>query len=53
MEARNPIFMMSDSGACGNISNFTVSWYAWFDGRSNGRIMELQSSQTSVKDFLS
>ena len=23
MEARNPIFMMSDSGARGNISNFT------------------------------
>mgnify|MGYP000311507744 CR=1 FL=1 len=29
---RNPIFIMSDSGARGNISNFyTVSWYAWID----------------------
>ena len=54
MEARNPIFMMSDSGARGNISNFTQ--LAGMRGLMAARMDEswnYQSSQTSVKDFLS
>lgn len=42
MEARNPIFMMSDSGARGNISNFTqLAGMRGLMAAPNGRIMEL------------
>ena len=42
MEARNPIFMMSDSGARGNISNFTqLNGMRGLMAAPNGRIMEL------------
>ena len=42
MEARNPIFMMSDSGARGNISNFTqLVGMRGLMAAPNGRIMEL------------
>jgi len=42
MEARNPIFMMSDSGARGNISNFTqLAGMRGLMAAPNGKIMEL------------
>lgn len=42
MEARNLIFMMSDSGARGNISNFTqLAGMRGLMAAPNGRIMEL------------
>ncbi len=31
-DPKNPIVMMMDSGARGNISNFTACRYAWSDG---------------------
>jgi DNA-directed RNA polymerase beta' subunit len=41
MEARNPIFMMSDSGARGNISNFTqLAGMRGLMAAPNGRIMD-------------
>ncbi len=42
LEAKNPIFMMSDSGARGNISNFTqLAGMRGLMAAPNGRIMEL------------
>jgi DNA-directed RNA polymerase subunit beta' len=42
MDAKNPIFMMSDSGARGNISNFTqLAGMRGLMAAPNGRIMEL------------
>ena len=42
LDARNPIFMMSDSGARGNISNFTqLAGMRGLMAAPNGRIMEL------------
>ena len=42
LESRNPIFMMSDSGARGNISNFTqLAGMRGLMAAPNGRIMEL------------
>ena len=48
---RNPIFIMSDSGARGSLSNFTpVSRYAWIDVKSKkGKQSSYQSSLPSVK----
>ena len=34
LPATNPIYMMSDSGARGNASTYSASWYAWSDGIS-------------------
>ncbi|MEG0122601.1 DNA-directed RNA polymerase subunit beta' [Enterococcus sp.] len=42
LDAKNPIFMMSDSGARGNISNFTqLAGMRGLMAAPNGRIMEL------------
>ena len=42
LESKNPIFMMSDSGARGNISNFTqLAGMRGLMAAPNGRIMEL------------
>lgn len=42
LDSRNPIFMMSDSGARGNISNFTqLAGMRGLMAAPNGRIMEL------------
>ena len=52
LEAKNPIFMMSDSGARGNISNFTQ--LAGMRGLMAALMVEswnCQSFRTSVKDY--
>ena len=43
LEAKNPIFMMFDSPELvgEHFQLYTACRNAWFDGRSNGRIMEL------------
>ena len=54
LDAKNPIFMMSDSGARGNISNFTQ--LAGMRGLMAARMdksWNCRSSQTSVKVYLS
>ena len=53
-DPKNPIVMMMDSGARGNISNFSqLAGMRGLMAAPNGRIMELLSYLTSVKVCLS
>ena len=46
LNKRNPIFMMSDSGARGNASNFTqLAGMRGLMANPSGRIIELQSNR--------
>ena len=51
LDHMNPIYMMSDSGARGNVSNFTqLSWYAWSDGKPGWKkLSNFRLSRHSVK----